>query len=169
MRRRRQTVNIQITFLSWVLEFIAGNLIITVAIWGNKRFHQLYKLLDICLGFVVIPCTFILNRDVTKRIIVLGNWYQGLRSIFVANGQVAPINGIEAAPPDPPAPAENAAAPHEHPAPVGDEDQRPDIPVQISSPSRPGNANVSSANQRPTTETIPLSNVRVIRVASTSK
>ena len=54
-------------------------------------------LIDVCLVFVIIPCTYVLNCEVTKQIIVFGNWYQGLKSIFVSNApqsnQILPLVG----------------------------------------------------------------------------
>ena len=57
--------------------------------------HWAY-LIDVSLVFVVIPCTYVLNREVTKQIIVVGNWYQGIKSVFCSkrqsNNQVNPMN-----------------------------------------------------------------------------
>ena len=32
---------------------------------------------------VITPCTYILNRETTKQIIVLENWFTGVRAIFM--------------------------------------------------------------------------------------
>ena len=90
-RRRRRTINIQITFTAWVLEFIAGNAIIAMEFWGGGRFKMLYKLFDIIVMFVIIPFTYILNRDVTKEMVLLNNWHIGIKSIFVRGNTVAPM------------------------------------------------------------------------------
>ena len=82
IRRRTNRVNIKITFLSWTLEFLTGIFVILVRVYKiNQLIHWAY-LIDVCLVFVVIPCTYVLNREVTKQIIVFGNWYQGIKSIF---------------------------------------------------------------------------------------
>lgn len=58
------------------------------------KLHWTY-LIDVCLVFVIIPCTYVLNREVTKQIIVLGNWYQGIKSMFMSKSsqtnQILPL------------------------------------------------------------------------------
>ena len=58
------------------------------------KLHWTY-LIDVCLVFVIIPCTYVLNREVTKQIIVLGNWYQGIKSMFMSKAsqtnQILPL------------------------------------------------------------------------------
>ena len=41
----------------------------------------------IILVFVVTPCTYILNRETTKQIIVLENWFKGVRAIFMRTSE----------------------------------------------------------------------------------
>ena len=87
MRRRTNSINIKITFLSWIFEFISGILIQALRLLGKngylygKTFQWLFYI-DIFLYFVVIPCTYVLKREVTKQIILMENWYQGIKSIF---------------------------------------------------------------------------------------
>ena len=173
MRRRRRrslTVNIQVTFLSWVIEFIVGNSLIAVAHWGNKRFLPWHRLFDLGLMFVVLPCTYVLNREVTKQIISLRNWSQGIRSIFLPTGQVAPMARGDAAPHDPPVPARNVSPTHQPLAPAVLAAQTSDISPPISPPIPPDTetSNVSFGNQQ-NIDTIPLSSIRVIQVKSASR
>ena len=82
-RRKTISVNIKITFLSWVLECMGG--IGAIVVWvfiGNESF-QLYGLFLQILGLIIIPCTYILNRETTKQIIVLENWMKGIQSTFM--------------------------------------------------------------------------------------
>ena len=85
------------------MEFITGAAIIVV--WSQKwRFEEekensheetpfthVERLLIQCMGFVVIPSTYVLNREVTKQIIALENWFMGLKSIFMSREQLEPI------------------------------------------------------------------------------
>ena len=95
IRRRSKRINITITFLSWALEFLSGIFVIIARVIKYKL-HWMY-LIDVCLVFVIIPCTYVLNREVTKQIIIFGNWYQGVKSIFVSNApksnQILPLVG----------------------------------------------------------------------------
>ena len=82
-RRKTISVNIKITFLSWALECMGG--IGAIVVWvfiGNESF-QLYGLFLQILGLIIIPCTYILNRETTKQIIVLENWMKGIQSTFM--------------------------------------------------------------------------------------
>ena len=114
--------------------------------------------------FVVLPCTYVLNRDVTKQSIVLGNWYQGIKSIFVPTEQVAPMAGGNAAPPNIPAPARNVPVTPQPPAQPGIAAQSHD--TSPPNPSGTGNSNASFGKQQQNSEIIPLSSVCVIQVAS---
>ena len=56
-----------------------------IVVWvfiGNESF-QLYGLFLQILGLIIIPCTYILNRETTKQIIVLENWMKGIQSCFM--------------------------------------------------------------------------------------
>ena len=56
-----------------------------IVVWvfiGNESF-QLYGLFLQILGLIIIPCTYILNRETTKQIIVLENWMKGIQSTFM--------------------------------------------------------------------------------------
>ena len=87
MRRRTNLINIKITFLSWIFEFMSGIFLLVLGLLrenghlSTKTFDLLYYI-DIFLYFVIIPCTYVLNREVTKRIILMESWYQGVKSIF---------------------------------------------------------------------------------------
>ena len=108
MRRRRNSINIKITLLSWILEFISGMFILVVRRlrkndYLSARMMNWMVFIDVFLYFVVIPCTYVLNREVTKRIIIMENWYQGIKSIFF--GRHSSNSGTEP-PAQPPPPRE---------------------------------------------------------------
>ena len=191
-RRRRIRTNIYISFLSWALEFILGSFTIIVLI--TSRFYERevisyrwFRMLDTFMLFVVLPCTYILNGEKVKKIVVSQNLYQGIRSIFLPIIQVSPIDG-----PDPPAQPRNASVfvrnvgSSQEPAERiseeeqnEEEDRNPQMPPSISDqpsdtqPSRISPSHLNSSDtfrdQLPKIEVIPLSNVRVIHVKSARK
>ena len=82
-RRKTVSINIKITFLSWVLECIAGTGMILFWAFGGERSIRISAILITFLLFVFTPCTYILNRETTKQIIVLENWLKGVQYIFI--------------------------------------------------------------------------------------
>ena len=84
-RKRRTVVNFQITFISWILELLAGFIILIARMAIDHNNHQLRALLwfaDHCLTFVLVPCTYIVNNEATKEAAVTQSWYEGLRNTF---------------------------------------------------------------------------------------
>ena len=83
-RRQNISVNIKITFLSWILECLEGATIILVwALGFGEKSHKISGLLVPFISFIAIPCTYILNRETTKQMIVMEDWLKGLRSTFM--------------------------------------------------------------------------------------
>ena len=82
-RRKTLGVNIKITFLSWVLECLQGVGIMLVWAFGGERSTRISNILITIMVNVITPCTYILNRETTKQIIVLENWFTGVRAIFM--------------------------------------------------------------------------------------
>ena len=58
-------------------------MVLLVATGATISLH-LMRLAGWVLGFVIIPFIYILNREVTKQIIVLENWYEGIKSAFIS-------------------------------------------------------------------------------------
>ena len=79
-RRRTNSVNVKITFMSWILEFLTGLSFIIDTMTSHGTDSGLF--IDSCLNFILIPGTFVINHGVTKNIIVQENWCQGLRNIM---------------------------------------------------------------------------------------
>ena len=97
-RFRRQTVsvNIKITFLSWAMEFCTGIGVILAFLFAGEKSIHIYRISIVIIGFIVTPFTYILNREVTKQVIVLENWMKGIKTTIM-NGQEAAelLEGIE--------------------------------------------------------------------------
>ena len=77
------SVNIKITFLSWALECVEGVGIMLIWAFAEEKAFRLSGLFIVLVTFVVIPCTYILNRETTKQIIVLENWLSGLKATIM--------------------------------------------------------------------------------------
>ena len=60
-----------------------GVSMILVWAFGGENSHRISGVLVPILVNVVTPCTYILNRETTKQIIVFENWLKGLRSTFL--------------------------------------------------------------------------------------
>ena len=67
------------------MECMEGISLIIVWAFGGENSHRISGVVVIILGSVVTPCTYILNRETTKQIIVFENWVKGLRSIFMTS------------------------------------------------------------------------------------
>ena len=65
------------------MEVMEGISMILVWAFGGENSHRISGMLVIILIYVVTPCTYILNRETTKQIIVFENWFKGLRSTFL--------------------------------------------------------------------------------------
>ena len=86
-RRKTLGINIKITFLSWALECMEGTCIMLFWAFGGEKSARVCSLLITILIFIITPCTYILNRETTKQIIVLENWLKGVRAIFMRTSE----------------------------------------------------------------------------------
>ena len=59
-----------------------GVSVILVWAFGGENSHRISGVFVPILTNVVTPCTYILNRETTKQIIVFENWLKGLMSTF---------------------------------------------------------------------------------------
>ena len=84
-------MNIKITFLAWFVEFLNG--LVGIVFWqiGSRRYFHLWRLWGQTLSFVLIPIAYTLNREVTKQIIVLEDWYNGIKSVFLSRKEAEAI------------------------------------------------------------------------------
>ena len=91
MRQRTLMVNIKIQVLTWVLEFIAGNSVAVIFLSERKDALKWVPLMDALMLYILIPSTYVINRDITKQIIILNDWYRGIKSVFGFGGKVGPV------------------------------------------------------------------------------
>ena len=78
--RQAVSVNIKITFLSWAFECVEGIGVILVWAFAEEKAFRFAALFLQFNALVITPCTYILNRETTKQIIVLENWFNGLKA-----------------------------------------------------------------------------------------
>ena len=84
-RKRRHTLNILITLLAWLVEFIGGFTIILGSFifgHGNSVVTLTLQTLTMLFYFVILPCTFLINEDRWKNAILESNWYPRLIWMF---------------------------------------------------------------------------------------
>ena len=89
IRRRKRAVNIQITCCSWIVEAVAGNVLIFTLYKFEPVSPWIVRFYYITM-FVIVPATYVINRDVTKEKILTSSWKQGIRSIFLTEKRIVP-------------------------------------------------------------------------------
>ena len=82
-RRKQVSVNIKVTFLSWIIESTAGIGLVITWMFASERSIHLFRTGIILVAFVFTPSTYIFNRETTKQIIILENWLEGLQAMFL--------------------------------------------------------------------------------------
>ena len=86
-RRRTNKVNLQMTVISWSLEFIAGLVCLGVNFnpESSPDLISIMVIFDTCLNFIIIPSTYIFNDEVRKRGIIAEGWYTWVRGRMASN------------------------------------------------------------------------------------
>ena len=86
-RRRRNTIGIQITIISWFLEFFAG-LINLSRYWmmqdnqESEWTDRLFIVFDTFVFFVLVPSSYLLNNEAVKIFIAAKGWTMFILSRF---------------------------------------------------------------------------------------
>ena len=79
-RQRRKTINIQMTIISWLIEFITGISVLAMYFLYKEAYIVLaLAMFNIFVSFVVIPGTYILNTEACKRFVIAHGWCTALR------------------------------------------------------------------------------------------
>ena len=87
-RQKNMSVNIKIAFVTWILEFSVGmGVLIFWFFVGNNEYMNFLRLFNWTIYLIILPFMYILNRQVTKTIIIMENWVAGIRSIFMSREQ----------------------------------------------------------------------------------
>jgi hypothetical protein len=87
-RHRRNVVNLQITFLTWLIE-VFGFLLIFLGTFilghENNVVNSSMQLLTMIIYFNILPCIFLINDSAVKAQIIESNWYN--RFLNISNCQ----------------------------------------------------------------------------------
>ena len=95
-RKHTQTVNIQMSVMTWLMEFITGCLLmINFTMSDNITIIIIISLFDVIMTFVVIPGAYILNTEVMKSKIIQNGWFRSLRTL-PSSGRIQPAANEEA-------------------------------------------------------------------------
>ena len=90
-RYRKKTINIQMTCISWSLEFVSG-LIGMLQLVTQMKSASIFLPLAVfstLLNFIIIPTTYLLNTELCKAFIFAQGWWKAFR-ILVSSNRVAP-------------------------------------------------------------------------------
>ena len=93
VRSRNRTINIKVTFISWMVEFITGITFLLCTTFGTVQLRPYYTLFYVTSMCVFAPATYVINRDITKDKILESGWLHGIRSIFMPDRKVAVCRG----------------------------------------------------------------------------
>ena len=81
-RKHTKTVNIQMSVMTWLIEFITGCLLIILfTLDDNITIIIILALLDSIMTFVAIPGAYILNTEIMKSKIIQNGWFRSLRPL----------------------------------------------------------------------------------------
>ena len=100
LRRRKVTVSIQMTMLSWSLEAISG-ITAFLLIFTASRDDDLEPiaviliLLNLMLYYIFVPISYLINTEVLKALILAKGWFNWSKSFILSpfarrSAQVAP-------------------------------------------------------------------------------
>ena len=85
-RKRRNVLNIYMTFCTWVLQFIISMLsyLFLIFIFGKHKFyHHLFSIMNVGVNYALLPCIFIIICDENlKRAISNGSLLEALSLIL---------------------------------------------------------------------------------------
>ena len=77
-RNRRNSLNIQIAFLAWLVEFLGFFLTVLGShILGHKDsvVTMIMQILSMIIFMIILPCIILINSEYVKTEIVESNWY----------------------------------------------------------------------------------------------
>ena len=75
------------TVISWLLEFLSGGVAMAIKrLATTVNTINGLEFLDLCLTFIIIPSSYILNTEATKAFVVAEGWCQAFKGFFQSNG-----------------------------------------------------------------------------------
>ena len=95
-RNRQKTINIQMTFISWLLEFVAGFVGgLQISVHMDPTIIFFIILIFVFLNFIMIPSTYLLNTQICKSIILAQGWWKSARTFLCPNRVGSPQNDVQ--------------------------------------------------------------------------
>ena len=100
-RHRTKTINLQMTFISWLLEFVAGlsSLLILASHLSPARHfiidsygRLLLFFFPVFLNFIMIPSSYLLNTEICKTFIIAQGWWKWFKNIVSPESTTPPQN-----------------------------------------------------------------------------
>ena len=91
LKRHKQTkVSIQMTVISWSLEFLTGLLSMTAMYLSrneetNVDVIAVIVIVDTSLNFILIPSTYVFNNEMNKTFIMAEGWWKIITRCFRPN------------------------------------------------------------------------------------
>ena len=83
-RQRTNTINIKMTFISWLLEFTAGAIIIPTRYY-SPTVGRWVAGADIVLNFILIPASYVMHNEVNRKVIIADGWIRGCRRLLTSS------------------------------------------------------------------------------------
>ena len=83
-RRKIMEVNIKVTFILWLIEFVGSTLLLLVPrIFGHGQAGTATGMLFVVLFyFVLLPFFYLVNNSDVKSTIAEESWFRAIRGIF---------------------------------------------------------------------------------------
>ena len=89
-RKHTQTVNIQMSVMTWSIEFITGFLLMmNFTMSDNITIIIIISFIDVVMAFVMIPGAYFLNAEDMKTRVIKNGWFRSIRSASTS-GRIAP-------------------------------------------------------------------------------
>ena len=79
-RRRKATISIQMTIISWTMEALTGVSAFVLILCVSRQdsletIASFFILLNHCLYFILIPLSYLFNTQVWKAIVIAQGWF----------------------------------------------------------------------------------------------
>ena len=79
--------------MSWLLEFISGWFIIVAILSTSETLSSYLAFADFTINFILIPGIYVMNNQVTKRIIAFESYWNGVKNIINSSSEHSAVNG----------------------------------------------------------------------------
>ena len=104
-RHRTKTINLQMTFISWLIEFVAGLSCLPILVshftparhfiksfYGFSYGRVFLPFLPLFFNFIMIPSSYLLNTEICKTFIIAQGWWKWFKNIVSPESTTPPQN-----------------------------------------------------------------------------